>query len=67
MKKIKITGIASNICWWIDCVGQECPVLDVYEPTGFIQIEVVRREKFFEDEPYTIKGWIDPQYVEIIE
>jgi hypothetical protein len=67
MKTVKIIGIASEICWWIDCVGQTSPVLEIYEPTGFIKIRLTRREKGFEDEPYEIEGWIDPQYVEMIE
>lgn len=61
VKKIKITGIASPICWWSDCVGQECPVLDVYQPTGFIQIRVQRTELGFP--PYPVEGWISPEYV----
>jgi hypothetical protein len=64
MKKVKIIGIASEICWWINCVGQICPVLEVYEPTGYIKIKVIITEKGFEDEPYEVKGWIEPQYVE---
>lgn len=61
---VKIIGSASSICWWIDCVGQICPVLEVYESTGYIKIQVARTEFGFEDKPFKVEGWIDPQYVE---
>lgn len=61
-KQVQIIGLASPICWWKDCLGQISPVLEVYEPTGFIKIRVT--EKGFE--PYEQEGWIDTKYVEFV-
>lgn len=64
MNNIEIIGLKSEICWWRDCVGQICPVLDVYKETGFIKIQVQRTEPGFP--PYSVEGWIDPDYVKVI-
>lgn len=61
----KITGYASEICWWQGHIGQEVPVLDVYEPTGFIKISITRTQQGFEDQPYEIQGWIPPEFLEV--
>jgi hypothetical protein len=60
---IIITKYASEICWWIGCLRQICPVLETYEPTGFLKIRVMRTEVGFEDEPFEFEGWIDPTCV----
>lgn len=67
MKKVQIISYASEICWWMGYVGQVCPVLEVYEPTGFIKIRVIMTEKYFEYEPFPVEGWIPPEYIKVIE
>lgn len=67
MKEVKIVGVASEICWWRECVGQQSPVLDTYEPTGFIKIRVTVTERGFEDQPYQKEGWISPEYIEEVK
>lgn len=62
-----ITALASEICWWSDCLGQVCPVLEKYEPTQYIKIRVVRVEQGFEHEPYDVEGWIPERFVEYVD
>lgn len=64
---VRITGYGSNICWWMGCLNQICPVLEVYEPTGYIKIRAMRTEVHFEDQSFPIEGYIPSQFVEYVE
>lgn len=63
---VKISTLDSDVCWWKDCIGQISPVLDYYQPTGFIKIRVAMTEPGFEDEPFCVEGWVPPHCVEYI-
>ncbi len=67
MGKVQIVSYASEICWWIGCLGQISPVLEVYEPTGYIKIRVTRTQEGFEDQPYAIEGWIPFEHAKEME
>lgn len=68
MKRVRITKYASDICWWMDCLGQESEVLEVYEPTNYIRIKVKKNDPYvIGNGDYELEGYLPFDCVEVVE
>lgn len=66
--KVKITKYASNICWWMGNIDQECEVLEIYEPTNYMRIKVKKYDpNVIGNGEYELEGYIPSDCVEIVK
>lgn len=66
--KVKIIKYASNIYWWMGYLGQECEVLEIYEPTNYIKIKVKKYDlNVIGNGIYELEGYIPFDCVKILK